>query len=112
MAIQAALQVGYDGKMRSYREAIAAGVKITPLIISTGCTLHSEFRKTLKAIIPDGYFNIYGTGPCAVVLQCIGRHVNNCTVVSVHYIPYTVHTTTIIVVCSTIYLVYYASILG
>ena len=54
MAIQAALQVGYDGKMRSYREAIAAGVKITPLIISTGCTLHSEFRKALKAIIPDG----------------------------------------------------------
>ena len=54
MAIQAALQVGYDGKMRSYREAIAAGVKVTPLIISTGCTLHNEFRKALKAIIPDG----------------------------------------------------------
>jgi len=54
MAIQAALQVGYDGKMRKYRDAIAAGVKLTPLIISTGCTLHNEFRKALKAIIPDG----------------------------------------------------------
>ena len=51
MAIQAALQVVYDGKMCSYHEAITAGVKVTPLIISTGCTLHSEFR---KAIIPDG----------------------------------------------------------
>ena len=52
MAIQAALQVGYDGKIRTYRDAIAAGVKIIPLIISTGCTLHNEFRKALKSIIP------------------------------------------------------------
>jgi hypothetical protein len=54
MAIQAALQVGYDGKMRTYRDAIAAGIKVFPLIISTGCTLHNEFRKALKSIIPDG----------------------------------------------------------
>ena len=54
MAIQAALQVGYEGKMRTYRNAINAGVKVFPLIISTGCTMHAEFRKALKAIIPDG----------------------------------------------------------
>ena len=54
MAVQAALQVGYDGKIRKYRDFIDAGVKLTPLIISTGCTLHNEFRKALKAIIPDG----------------------------------------------------------
>ena len=72
--------------MRSYREAIAAGVKGTPLIISTGCTLHSEFRKALKAIIPDGL--VRSGVLTGIVLQCIGRHVNNCTV-SVHYIPYT-----------------------
>ena len=49
-----AIQVGYNGKMRKYRDAIAAGVKLTPLTISTGCTLHNEFHKPLKAIIPDG----------------------------------------------------------
>ena len=54
MEIQAALQVGYDGKLRKYRDFIDAGVKLIPLIISTGCTLHNEFRKALKAIIPDG----------------------------------------------------------
>ena len=54
LAIQAALQVGYDGKVRTYRNAIAAGIKVVPLIISTGCTLHNEFRKALKSIIPDG----------------------------------------------------------
>ena len=54
MAIQAALQVGYEGKIRTYRDAIAAGIKVFPLVISTGCTLHNEFRKALKAIIPDG----------------------------------------------------------
>ena len=54
MAIHAALQVGYDSKMRTYRDAIAAGIKVFPLIISTGCTLHNEFRKALKSIIPDG----------------------------------------------------------
>ena len=29
-------------------------IKVFPLIISTGCTLHNEFRKALKSIIPDG----------------------------------------------------------
>ena len=45
MVIQAAQQAGYDGKMRSYLEAITTGVNFTRFIISTGCTLHSDFRK-------------------------------------------------------------------
>ena len=51
--IEAALQLGADAKRYTYREAIAQGAKFRPLVISSGGTLHKEFYKYLKAMIPD-----------------------------------------------------------
>ena len=51
--IEAALQLGADAKRYTYREAIAQGARFQPLVISSGGTLHKEFYKYMKAMIPD-----------------------------------------------------------
>jgi len=53
LEIQAALQVGVDGKLYKYRHAIALGIKIVPLLVSTGGTLHSTYKKFLKDALPN-----------------------------------------------------------
>ena len=53
MKIQAALQLGATYKDRKYAAAKAAGIKITPLLISTGGTLHKTTFKFLKKTFPD-----------------------------------------------------------
>ena len=53
LEIQAALQVGFDGKLYKYRHAIALGIKIVPLLVSTGGTLHSTYKKFLKEALPN-----------------------------------------------------------
>ena len=53
LEIQAALQVGFDGKLYKYRHAITLGIKLVPLIVSTGCTLHSAYKKFLKEALPN-----------------------------------------------------------
>ena len=51
--IEAALQIGVDNKFRTYREAIIQGVRLQPLVISSGGTMHKNFYHYLKAMIPD-----------------------------------------------------------
>ena len=51
--IEAALQIGVDNKIRTYREAISQGVRLQPLVISSGGTMHKNFYHYLKAMIPD-----------------------------------------------------------
>jgi hypothetical protein len=41
--IEAALQIGMDNKIRTYGEAIGQGVRLLPLVISSGGTLHKKF---------------------------------------------------------------------
>jgi len=53
LEIQAALQVGYDGKLYKYRHAIRLGINIVPLIVSTGGTLHTEYSKFIKEAFPN-----------------------------------------------------------
>jgi len=53
LEIQAALQVGYDGKTYKYRHAIRMGIKLVPLIISSGGTLHSVYKKFMKEALPS-----------------------------------------------------------
>ena len=53
LEIQAALKVGYDGKLYKYRHAIQIGIKLVPLIVSTGCTLHATYKKFLKEALPN-----------------------------------------------------------
>ena len=42
-----------DDKIRTYRDAIGQGVRLLPLVISSGGTLHKTFYEYLKAMIPD-----------------------------------------------------------
>ena len=51
--IEAALQVGVDDKFRTYGDAIGQGVRLRPLVISSGGTLHKKFYQYIKAMIPD-----------------------------------------------------------
>ena len=51
--IEAALQIGVDDKIRTYGDAIGQGVRLLPLVISSGGTLHKKFYQYLKAMIPD-----------------------------------------------------------
>jgi hypothetical protein len=51
--IEAALQLGVESKFRTYREAIAQGARLFPLVISSGGTIHKKFYEYLKAMIPD-----------------------------------------------------------
>ena len=51
--IEAALQIGVDNKLRTYRDAIIQGVRLQPLVISSGGTMHKNFYHYLKAMIPD-----------------------------------------------------------
>jgi hypothetical protein len=51
--IEAALQLGVETKLRTYREAIGQGARLLPLVISSGGTLHKKFYEYLKAMIPD-----------------------------------------------------------
>ena len=53
LEIQAALKVGYDGKLYKYRHAIQIGIKLVPLIVSTGGTLHAIYKKFLKEALPN-----------------------------------------------------------
>ena len=53
LEIQAALQVGFDGKLYKYRHAIALGIKLVPLLVSTGGTLHATYKKFLKEALPN-----------------------------------------------------------
>jgi hypothetical protein len=52
--LQAALQVGVDYKANKYAAAARNGIKVTPLLISSGGTMHKTMFKALKKIIPDG----------------------------------------------------------
>ena len=52
--LQAALQIGVDSKRTKYAEAARNGIKVTPLLISSGGTMHKIMYKTLKTIFPDG----------------------------------------------------------
>jgi hypothetical protein len=51
--IEAALQLGVETKLRTYREAIGQGAKLLPLVISSGGTLHKKFYEYLKAMLPN-----------------------------------------------------------
>ena len=51
---QAALQIGVDSKRTKYAEAARNGIKVTPLLISSGGTMHKIMYKALKTIFPDG----------------------------------------------------------
>jgi hypothetical protein len=51
--IEAALQIEVDNKIRTYGDAIGQGVRLLPLVISSGGTLHKKFYEYLKAMIPD-----------------------------------------------------------
>ena len=53
LEIQAALQVGFDSKLYKYRNAINMGIKIKPLIISAGGTLHQAYQKFIREAIPN-----------------------------------------------------------
>jgi len=54
MELQAAVQKGYDMKVNKYAAATAAGIKMTPLIITTAGTMHKVMYKALKKFFPDG----------------------------------------------------------
>ena len=51
--IEAALQIGVDDKIRTYGDAIGQGVRLLPLVTSSGGTLPKKFYQYLKAMIPD-----------------------------------------------------------
>ena len=51
--LQAALQVGYDKKMSKYARARRDGIIVTPLIFSSGGTMHKIMYKNVKKIFPD-----------------------------------------------------------
>ena len=51
--IQAALQIGYESKLNKYKDALAAGIKINPLLISTAGTMHKAMHKFFKKLIPN-----------------------------------------------------------
>jgi hypothetical protein len=51
--IEAAIQIGVDDNIRTYGDAIGQGVRLRPLVISSGGTLHKKFYVYLKAMIPD-----------------------------------------------------------
>ena len=53
LELQAAVQMGYDLKVNKYAAATAAGIKLTPLIITTAGTMHKVMYKALKKIFPD-----------------------------------------------------------
>ena len=54
MELQAAVQMCYDLKVNKYAAATAAGIKLTPLIITTAGTMHKVMYKALKKFFPDG----------------------------------------------------------
>ena len=39
--------------MYKYRHAIALGIKLVPLLVSTGGTLHLTYKKILKEALPN-----------------------------------------------------------
>jgi len=51
--IQASLHLGVAFKERKYAAAKAAGIKLTPLLISTGGSLHTTTYKFIKKTFPD-----------------------------------------------------------
>ena len=51
--IQAALHVGFESKINKYKDVLAAGVKVNPLLISTAGTMHKVMYKFVKKLIPD-----------------------------------------------------------
>jgi len=51
--IQASLHLGVAFKDRKYAAAKAAGIKLTPLLISTGGSLHTTTYKFIKKTFPD-----------------------------------------------------------
>jgi len=51
--LQAALQVGYDQKMRKYAQAKKDGIVVTPLVFSSGGTMHKIMYKIVKKTFPD-----------------------------------------------------------
>ena len=51
--IQASLQLGVAFKDRKYAAAKAAGIRLTPLLISTGGSLHTTTYKFFKKTFPD-----------------------------------------------------------
>ena len=53
LELQAAVQMGYDLKVNKYADATAAGIKSTPLIITTAGTMHKVMYKALKKFFPD-----------------------------------------------------------
>lgn len=53
LRIQAALEVGLKQKKANYVEATAAGIKVTPLLVSTGGTMHKDMHKFIKRLLPD-----------------------------------------------------------
>lgn len=52
--VQAALQIGVDFKVNKYAAATAAGIKMTPLLITTAGTMHKTMYKAMKKFFPDG----------------------------------------------------------
>ena len=51
--LQAALQVGYDQKIRKYAQAKKYGIVVTPLVFSSGGTMHKIMYKIVKKTFPD-----------------------------------------------------------
>ena len=47
------IKIGVDNKLRTYRDAMDQGVRLQPLVISSGGTMHKNFYHYLKAMIPD-----------------------------------------------------------
>ena len=51
--LQAALEIGVRSKKLIYQHAANEGITVTPLLISTGGTLHKTTYQFLKKLIPD-----------------------------------------------------------
>ena len=51
--LQAALEIGVRSKKLIYQHAANEGITVTPLLISTGGTLHKTTYKFFKKLIPD-----------------------------------------------------------
>ena len=66
--LQAALKVGYDYKENKYKAATEAGIKVTPLIISTGGTMHTKMYKCIKKLIPDSNQRRWFLADIAIIL--------------------------------------------
>jgi hypothetical protein len=46
--------IGVDFKVNKYAAATAAGIKMTPLLITTAGTMHKTMYKAMKKFFPDG----------------------------------------------------------